>query len=146
MAPIPQTYANHARYYPAWHYVVFPILTINVVVEVVRLVRGGMGGAAIWGVAVAVALFLTAWTARVMALTAQNRVIRLEERLRLTHLLPPDLQAAGANLPLPLLIALRFAPDEEVAGLVRRIDAGELTTPAAVKKAITQWRPDHLRV
>lgn len=146
MPKAPQTYANHARYYPAWHYVVFPILTINLVVEAVRLVRGGVDPASVWDVAVALALFLTAWTARLMALTAQNRVIRLEERLRLTHVLPADLQAAGANLPLPLLIALRFAPDEEVAGLVRRIDAGELTTSAAVKKAITQWRPDHLRV
>ncbi len=146
MPKAPQTYANHARYYPAWHYVVFPVLTINVVVEAVGLVRGGVDLASVWGVALALALFLTAWTARVMALTAQNRVIRLEERLRLTHLLPADLQAAGANLRLPLLIALRFAPDEEVAGLVRRIDAGELTTAAAVKKAIVQWRPDHLRV
>lgn len=146
MSKAPQTLATHARYYPTWHYVVFPILTINVIVEVVRLVRGGADLRSLWAVAVGVALLLTAWTARVMALTAQNRVIRLEERLRLTHLLPADLHAAGANLRPSLLIALRFAPDEEVVGLVRRIDAGELTTAAAVKKAITQWRPDHLRV
>ncbi len=146
MSKAPQTLATHARYYPTWHYVVFPILTFNVVVEVVRLFRGGVDLRSLWAVAVSVALFLTAWTARIMAVTAQNRVIRLEERLRLTHLLPADLHAAAANLHLPLLIALRFAPDGEVAGLVRRIDAGELTTVAAVKKAIAQWRPDHLRV
>ena len=138
-----QTYSNHRRYNPWHHFVVLPILSINLVVEIQRLIeepsryRG-------WQVVLAVGLFLFSFTARGMALRAQDRVIRLEERLRLSRLLSD--QAVIESLRPGHLIALRFAPDEEVPELVQRIAGGELQTGDQIKKAIRAWRPDYLRV
>ena len=81
-----------------------------------------------------------------MALRAQDRIIRLEERVRLAQLLPPDLRSRIGELQTSQLIAIRFAPDEEVPELVRRALEGELKTRADIKRAIQTWRADHLRV
>jgi hypothetical protein len=75
----------------------------------------------------------------------QDRVIRLEESLRLSRLLPPELQSRIDELRVRHLVALRFASDGEVTDLVRRVLGGELTTPDAIKRSIKVWRPDHLR-
>jgi hypothetical protein len=84
--------------------------------------------------------------ARYMSLVNQNRIIRLEERLRLTSLLPDELKARIPELRPRQLIALRFASDAEVTDLVRRCLAGELQTADSIKRAVKEWRPDHLRV
>jgi hypothetical protein len=73
-------------------------------------------------------------------------VIRLEERLRLSRILSPADQAAVESLRPAQLIALRFASDDEVPDLVRRILAGELSKANEIKKAIRVWKPDYLRV
>ncbi len=140
----PQSYATHARYLPLYHYFGFPVLLANFIIALVSVVRVP-APARIWWVVVSAALVAVAYTARTMALTVQNRVIRLEERLRMARVLPPDLQAAGAALSTGQLIGLRFAPDEELPGLVRRIAAGELTDRKAIKQAIVSWKPDDLR-
>jgi Family of unknown function (DUF6526) len=99
----------------------------------------------VWQLVVAVALLMAALTARVMALAVQDRVIRLEMRLRMRELLPPDLQARIPAITREQCVALRFAGDAELPGLVRRIAAGELKTPVEIKQQIAHWQPDYLR-
>lgn len=141
-----QSYANHTRWFPAWHFVVAPILLVYVVFMVMEAVKNpslATVGDAI--VAMAVALGIT--LGRAMALTVQNRIIRLEERLRLVRLLPANEAAAATEaLKTRQLIALRFASDAEFPGLVRRVVSGELTEPKAIKQAVREWRADWLRV
>jgi hypothetical protein len=83
---------------------------------------------------------------RFMPLRAQDRVIRLEERARLERIVPSDLRGRVGELTPSQLIAIRFAPDDEVADLTRRALNGELKTSKDIKLAIRNWRADHLRV
>jgi hypothetical protein len=80
-----------------------------------------------------------------MAVRVQDRVIRLEMRLRLAAVLPDDLRARIPTLATRHLVALRFASDAELPGLVRQVLAGSLTDQKAIKKAIVDWQADHLR-
>jgi hypothetical protein len=140
-----QSYATHRRYFPWHHYFVVPVLGINLIVEITRALNDP-GRYRWWLVVVALALFFFSFTARAMSLRAQDRVIRLEERLRLFRLLPPIDQPVVDSLKPGQLVALRFASDDEVPDLVRRITAGELASTTEIKKAIRMWRPDYLRV
>lgn len=140
-----QSFASHSRYYPWHHFVVQPILLGNVVVEIMRLQKY-QTVYHVWLVVFAIGLLIFSFTSRSMSLRAQDRVIRLEETLRLSRLLPAPEQAAIAGLRTGQLVALRFASDDEVPDLVRRIAAGELTKGAEIKKEIRNWRPDYLRV
>jgi hypothetical protein len=140
-----QTYASHRRYLPEFHFFVLPVLMANAIAAIVAFARQP-GGLTAWLAVVAIALALGMWTARAMALQAQNRVIRLEERLRLENLLPADLRSRVGDLSTRQLIALRFAPDDELPDLARRALAGELKSPGEIKRAIRSWRPDYLRV
>jgi len=97
-------------------------------------------------VPVALALLALLWPLRNAALTVQNRVIRLEERLRLATLLPADLKPRIAELTVGQLVALRFASDEELPGLVRQVLDENLTDKKEIKKRVKNWRADHLRV
>jgi hypothetical protein len=139
-----QSYSNHRRYHPWHHFVVLPILIVNLVVESIRL-TDNQSRYQVWLVVLALGLLIFSFTARGMALKAQDRAIRIEERLRLSRLLPGD-QAAIDVLRPGQLVALRFAPDDEVPDLMRRISAGELSKGEEIKKAIRAWRPDYLRV
>ena len=140
-----QSFASHSRYYPWHHFVVQPILIGNLVVETIRFENNHTAYQA-WLVVLALGLFIFSFTSRSMSLRAQDRVIRLEETIRLTRLLPASEQAAIAGLRPGQLVALRFASDEEVPDLVRRIAAGELNKGGDIKKEIRNWRPDYLRV
>jgi hypothetical protein len=145
MAQQPQTYASHRRYIPAFHFFVLPVLLGNIIVAIVRLVRAPTLSTT-WALLVALALGIGIVYARFMPLRAQDRVIRLEERSRLERLLPADLLGRIGELTPSQLIALRFAPDDEVADLVRRSLSGELKDSGEIKRAIRNWRGDYLRV
>ena len=145
MALKEQSYARHRRYNPWHHFVVLPIFLVHLVVEIVRAVRDP-SPYNLWLVVVALGLVFFTFTSRGMSLRAQDRVIRLEERLRLSRLLPEADRVAIDQLKPRHLIAMRFAPDDEVPDLVRRCIAGELQSGEDIKKAIRQWRPDYLRV
>ena len=140
-----QNYKNHRRYLPIVHFVIQPILTANVVLEIIDLFKNPSGRQA-WQVLVWAAVLAFTFMARSMALSAQNRVIRLEERLRLATLLPADQRGRINDLTTRQLIGLRYASDEEVANLAQRCLAGELKGSEDVKKAVKNWRADHLRV
>jgi hypothetical protein len=130
---------------PAFHYVVLPIFLINLIWSVVEAVRfPGIG--TVIAALVALALIMLGLLARNFALTVQNRVIRLEMRLRLREQLPADLQPAIAGLTLDQLVALRFAGDGELVDLVRITLRDNLASRKAIKQMVKDWQGDHLRV
>ena len=144
MPQTPQTYANHRRYFPLFHYVALPILLANVVVTVAHAIRQPSAFNA-WLVVLALGLVSGLIALRASALLVQNRLIALEMRLRLATSLAPDLRSRIPELHLHHLIGLRFAGDAELPGLVERCLRGELPTTDTVKREVRQWRPDYLR-
>ncbi|MEO8575674.1 MAG: DUF6526 family protein [Gemmatimonadales bacterium] len=140
-----QSYKNHTRWLPPVHFFVVPVLLINVFVEGTRLFKAQTAHNA-WVLIVAIALAVLSLMARTMALAAQDRTIRLEERLRLGSLMPENQRARINDLTPGQLVGLRFASDAEAAGLAQRCLAGELKSSGDVKRAVTNWRADHLRV
>lgn len=144
-----QTYSNHTRWYPLFHFVVMPLLVLNLLSHIVRLYlappESGRKTLAFW-VLLSFTLILLALASRVQALKAQDRVIRLEERLRYREVLSPELAKRADALRTGQIIALRFAPDDELAGLVERTLNGEFAKTKDIKLAIKNWRGDYLRV
>jgi predicted lysophospholipase L1 biosynthesis ABC-type transport system permease subunit len=145
--PAPQTYKNHSRFHPPFHFFVAPVLLLNVLVSIAVLVHHWPKHWAllIWLVVMSLALFLLTGLARSYALRVQDRVIRLEERLRYQSLLTPELLAAAQSLTLKQIIALRFASDAELPTLIQRT-LSENLKPKDIKQSITNWRADNLRV
>ncbi len=94
----------------------------------------------------AIGVVLTATYTRVFPIGVQDRVIRLEEQLRMERLLPPDLRSRTGELTTKQLVALRFASDEELPELVRRVVDRELTEKNDIKRAIRSWRADRQRI
>ena len=141
---MPQTFANHTRFDPPYHFFVIPVLAITVLVTIWNLIQNASFYSA-WMVVVALALVVLALKCRLYALKVQTRVIRLEERLRLVTLLPESLSAKIPQLTEGQLVALRFASDAEVPGLVEKALAASLPN-TEIKKAIVNWRPDYFRV
>ena len=140
----PQSFANHTRIVPAYHMVAFPILAINVLWSIYRVIRNFSADSVI-SLLVAFALVIIFLFARLFTLTVQDRVIRLEMRLRLEKLLPADLQPRIPELTLSQLVALRFASDEELSALTRRVLTENITDRKVIKQMIQKWNPDHLR-
>jgi hypothetical protein len=139
-----QTFKNHSKTVPAFHFVVLPILLINLGWSIDRIVHV-FSGQTIDELLLAVALILLALTGRMFALTVQDRVIRLEMRLRMQQLLPPDLMPRIPEFTVGQLVALRFAGDAELPDLARKVLQEKLTERKAIKAMIRDWRPDHLR-
>lgn len=144
MSPTPQSYANHRRFFPIFHYFAIPILLVNVVASVVHAIRQPSAFTA-WLVVLSLGLVAGILSGRASALIVQNRLIALEMRLRLATSLAPDLRSRIPELHLRHLIGLRFAGDAELPGLVERCLRGELTTTDAVKRAVQDWRVDTIR-
>ena len=142
--PSPQTFENHARILPAYHYVAFPLFALNFFYTLYQVVTA-FSWANLVAFAVAVALILLCFLARVMVLTVQDRVIRLEETLRLRALLPADLQARIGEFTVKQLVAHRFASDGELPDLARQVLDATIRDQKAIKKMVRQWRADHQR-
>ena len=140
-----QRYENHARLVPGYHYVALPIFAINLVWSIIVAIRQPAAGTIIAAL-VAVGLVLLALYARMFALTAQDRVIRLEMRLRLRERLPADLLPRLPDFTVDQLVALRFASDAELPDLARTVLRDRITDRKAIKKMIRDWQPDQLRV
>ena len=140
-----QNFKNHARYFPLVHFFLVPIFSFNLLWQIVRLYQEPNWDRA-ENVLLAVAFLFLNVAARMQALRAQDRVIRLEETLRYKELLPPDLAAKAGQLPTGKIIALRFAPDEELPDLIGRTLNGEFQNSKEIKLAIKNWRGDYLRV
>ncbi len=142
-----QNYSNHTRWYPLFHFVVMPLLVLNFLEHVVRIFTNTgteRWEQAFWAI-FSLALILLGLALRLTILTVQDRVIRLEERLRYREVLSSDLAAKAADLPVGKIIALRFASDGELGELVQKTLNGEFAKANDIKLAIKDWRGDHLR-
>ncbi len=140
----PQTFANHSRLDPSYHFFVVPVFLLLAIAGMVHFIwRPGWHTALMFVVAVALATAVS--KIRTYSLRVQDRVIRLEETLRLKALLPEPLRSRIPELTEGQLIALRFASDTEVPALTARALSEKLSR-ADIKKAIQTWRPDYLRV
>jgi hypothetical protein len=140
-----QNFENHVRLVPVYHFFVLPMLAVNVGWVIYRVVKAGFSiGGAIWILA-SLAILLAALFGRMFALSVQNRIIRLEERLRMERLLPADLQGRIGEFSCGQLIALRFASDAELPELARKVLADKIRDGKAIKKMVKNWRGDYLR-
>jgi hypothetical protein len=139
-----QNFENHTKLVPAFHFVVLPIFLLNLVWSVVRIIQNFSIGTVV-SLLVSIALLLLAFTARIFALTVQDRVIRLEMRLRMQQVFPPDLRARIPEFSVDQLVSLRFAGDGELPALAQRVLEEKLTDRKAIKKLIHDWQPDLLR-
>ena len=138
MAEKTQNFENHAKFVPAFHMVVAPIfMTQHYLVHRASDSRAFAFGTVV-SLLVAVALLLLAFTARMFALTVQDRVIRLEMRLRLQQALPADLRPRIPEFTVGQLVALRFASDEELPDLARKVLDEKLTRPQGDQEADSQ--------
>ena len=139
----PQTFANHTKIEPAYHFVAFGILIVNLVWSVVQLWRAP-GFATALQLALAVALLILFLAVRVFALAVQDRVIRLEMHLRVLSV-APDLSPRFGEFTLNQLCGLRFASDGELPELARKVLTDKLDDRTAIKKMIRDWQPDLAR-
>jgi hypothetical protein len=142
---LPQSYANHVRLHPPFHFFLMPASLVLLILTIVNVVRHS-DLLVSWillliGVMAPVAILLI----RVNPLRAQDRVIRLEERLRLASLLDEPLRSRIGDLTESQLVALRFASDQEVAALAEKA-LKEQMKAADIKKAVVTWRADVFRV
>jgi len=135
-----QNYQNHVKRAPGWVNALYLILLVNIIWAGYGIYRSPSMDSVL-GFAISLALVAIGFVSRTQTLTVQNRVIRLEERLRYKDVLPADVAARAATLPLAQIVALRFASDAELPALVNEALAGQLTTG----KDIKDWQADHLR-
>ena len=139
-----QNYKNHARFFPVFHIGAVLPLFLYVLWGAYRL-RAGITTDSVINLLFAIALLLLALSARAMALSVQDRVIRLEMQLRLQRILPADLQPRLKELTADHLSGLRFASDAEMADLVREVLGGKLASRKEIKMKIKDWQGDYLR-
>lgn len=140
----PQNYDNHGRLDPPFHFFVVPVAVITTIAAGVHAVRFPTAWS-VWLGVVALAATVAVFKIRLYALRAQDRVIRLEERLRMLTLLPEPLRSRIAELTDAQFIGLRFASDRELPGLVQRALEEKLSRKQ-IKQAVTEWRPDYSRI
>jgi len=141
---VPQNLANHARLDPPFHFFVLPVFALSIVIALVLLaMHSGLHSA--WLLIFLLAAIVAVFKIRFYALRVQDRMIRLEERLRLAILLDKPMRARITELSESQLVALRFASDAELPALAARTLSEKLSN-REIKEAISQWRPDYWRV
>jgi hypothetical protein len=140
-----QSFESHAKWAPPFHFFVLPVLLINLGFQIYWFVKIGFTPYGVVPVLVAAALFVGIGTARGMALKVQDRVIRLEERLRFERVLPVDLHPRIGEFTIDQLVALRFASNAELPELARKVLDEKIVDRKAIKQLIKTWRPDFAR-
>jgi len=142
--PATQNFENHTRFVPAYHGVAFFIFVINFAWCIYQVIHAPSGQTVI-ALLLSIAFLLVFFFARIFALTVQDRVIRLEMRLRMQLLLPPDLRPRINDFSVNQLIALRFAGDEELPELARKVLEDKIDHRKTIKKMVKNWQADLLR-
>jgi len=142
-----QNFANHTKFFPLFHFFVLPVLLVNLGIQVYRLKElwTTFTFRSIFNVLLALALIAGFLSARRFALAVQDRVIRLEERLRYQRLLPADLQPRIEEFSVAQLVSLRFASDAELPALARKVLDEKMQERKAIKQLVKNWKPDYLR-
>jgi hypothetical protein len=141
----PQNFANHTRWHPPFHFFVLPVMLTNFVWSVVAFAKAPGWNSAWWTV-VSLALAMLALFTRTYSLKLQDRIIRIEEKLRYQQLLSPTLVQQAGALTFAQIVALRFAGDEQLQELVRQVLSGKFAKGKDIKQAIKNWRADTFRV
>lgn len=139
-----QSFRNHVRIVPPFHIGVLGIFAANLIYRIVRLFYA-FDVQSVFALLLAIAFLLCAFYARTFALTVQDRVIRLEMRLRLERVLPADLRARIGEFSLGQLVALRFASDAELGELARKVLEGKIEDRKAIKQMVRDWQADWMR-
>jgi len=148
MSDAPQSYSHHTRWDPPFHFFVMPVFLLAALAAIVLHLFVHFHPHPLHGVLItifAIAFVMMLFKIRLYALKVQDRVIRLEERLRLATLLPEPLRARIPELTIGQLVALRFASDAELPALAQRA-LNEKLSSDDIKKSIQNWRPDNWRV
>lgn len=140
-----QNFSNHARFFPPFHFFVLPVMLINFGWSIYRWKVSGFSLDGFVSVVVALALAVGFVCARLMALSVQDRVIRLEERLRYERLLPADLKPRIGDFTVSQYVSLRFASDAELPALARKVLDEKLNNRKTIKQLVKSWKPDYLR-
>lgn len=140
-----QNYSNHTKFVPAYHFFAFPLLVVNVGWAWYRVYGTGTVDSVIHALT-ASALVVMFFFARIFALRVQDRVIRLEMRLRLREVLPPGLHPRIVDFTPSQLVAMRFASDEELSDLAVVVLRDHIHDKKVIKQMIRNWQGDHLRV
>lgn len=140
-----QSFKNHVRFVPLYHFFALPMLVVNFGWSIYRWIAAGFSIGGLEWVLTSAALFFGVVYPRLFALNVQDRVIRLEERLRYEQVLPEELRWRADELTVDQFVSLRFASDEELEKLMRKVLDGKLTERKAIKRLIKNWRPDSLR-
>jgi hypothetical protein len=140
-----QNFKNHVKLVPPFVFFVLPALTLNLVWCIYRWRREHFSFGGFVAILTAAALLTGLGLARTFALRVQDRVIRLEERLRYEQLLPADLRARSAEFTIAQIVSLRFASDAELPGLARKVLDEKLSDRKAIKGLVANWKADHLR-
>jgi uncharacterized membrane protein (DUF485 family) len=141
----PQNYSNHVKFVPLFHFFVLPVLIANFITSIFRYRVLGFSWGWLIGMLTALALFLLAGLGRSFALKVQDRVIRMEERQRCERILPAELKSRVEEITPDQFVALRFASDAELPGLVSKVLADKITKRKAIKQLVKNWRGDYLR-
>lgn len=140
-----QNLKNHVRFVPLFHFFVLPALIGNFGTRVYFWIKGGFGLSHFFPILLAAALFLGVLYARLFALRVQDRLIRLEERVRYERILLEELRWRADELSVNQFVSLRFASDDELPALMKRVLDEKVTSRKAIKHLIMNWRPDYLR-
>ena len=145
--PAEQNFKNHARFDPIFHFVLLPLLLTNIILSIYYTIHQWPrhSRSHLWWIVLSLVWFVMTGLIREYANKNHDRIIRLEERLRYTALLSPDLLAKSNTLGLAQIIGLRFASDAELPALIERTLAENLTQKQ-IKQNIRSWRADNARV
>ncbi len=139
-----QSFQSHAKWVPPFHFFVLPVLLINIGFQIYWCVKA-FSVSSVVSLLMAVAIFVGIGTARGMVLKVQDRLIRLEERLRFERVLPADMHARISEFTIDQLVALRFASNAELPELARRVLEEKILDRKSIKQLIKTWRPDFAR-
>lgn len=140
-----QNLKNHGRFVPLYHFFALPILIGNFGTRVYFWFKAGFALSHFFPILLAAALFLGILYARLFALAVQDRLIRLEERVRYERVLPEELRWRADELTVNQFVSLRFASDDELPTLMKKVLDEKMTSRKAIKQLIKNWRPDYLR-
>lgn len=140
-----QNLQNHTRLVPAFHMFVLPVFLLNAGGSIYHIVIVGITYGSVVNVLMAFALLTLALYARLFALAVQDRVIRLEMRMRLAELLPPELRPRIPEFTVAQLVSLRFAGDAELPALARKVLDEKMNNRKAIKQLVKDWQGDYLR-
>jgi len=140
-----QNFRNHARFVPAFHFFVLPVLVINIGTQLYWWIKLGFIPLHFFTVLLSVALLLGIIYGRLFALSVQDRLIRLEEQIRYERVLPEELRWRADELTVSQFVSLRFASDDELPLLVGKVLDEKLAVRKTIKQLIKNWKPDNFR-